>query len=152
MVEDTEPHREVFRRVGALWLHRRLVRGNGTTALAKDFVTHVDMLVLLDAKAARGIIERNGSCTVRHIDTDHFWLQQQQARRLLPIQHVHGTSNIADLLAKHLADTYVGTCVQMMEMEFSSRRSAAAAQLHDVRPGKVHGDSWDEVCKRGCWR
>ena len=64
----------------------------------------LQMLVLFDANAARGSIARRGLCKVRHLDVDHLWLQQQQARRLLPLRKVDGTSNIADLLAKHVND------------------------------------------------
>ena len=126
--------------------------GMGLQSLFRDFGTKVDILVLLDANAARGIIERKGLCKVRHIDTDHLWLQQAQARRILPLQKVLGTSNVADLMAKHLGETDICKYIQMLDMEFTSGRSAAAAQLHELRPGKVPGDSWDEVGKRGRWR
>ena len=94
-----------------------------------DFGVHVDSLVLLDANAARGIIERKGLCKVRHLDTDHLWLQQQQARRLLPIQKVDGTTNIADLMTKHLNEANVGKYMTMLGCEFRDGRADTSLHL-----------------------
>ena len=54
------------------------------------------MRMHLDASAAIGIIQRKGLNRVRHIDVDVLWLQQQYARRILPIMEILGTKNPAD--------------------------------------------------------
>ena len=56
----------------------------------------------IDATAAKGIIEREGLSKVRYIDTDVLWLQEQQARRVLPLTKVFGTENISDLMTENL--------------------------------------------------
>ena len=111
-----------------------------------------DILVLLDANAAREVIERKGLRKARHLDTDHLWLQQRQARRILPLQNVLGTANIADLMTKHMPEQEIIEYVGMMEMDFSQGRAAGAAQLHLLKPGRVSGNSWDNPGHNGRWR
>ena len=55
-----------------------------------------------DATAAKGTIERRGLNKVRHIETDVLWLQEQEARRILPLTKVLGTETLADLMTKNL--------------------------------------------------
>ena len=65
----------------------------------------------LDASAAKGIIERQGLQKIRHIEVDLLWLQEMQARRILPIQKIKGEINPADImtnyLVKHKFEAYV---------------------------------------------
>ena len=78
--------------------------GLGIQPLFRDFGIDVKIQVFLDANAANGIIERKGLSKVRHLDTEHLWLQQEQARRLLPLAKVDGTLNVADLMTKYLPE------------------------------------------------
>ena len=48
---------------------RGACEGLGLQSLMKDFGTTVDVKMLIDANAAKGIIERRGLCKVRHLDT-----------------------------------------------------------------------------------
>ena len=116
----------------------------------KDFGVRTAILVFLDANAARGIIERKGLCKVRHLGTDHVWSQQQQALRLLPLQKVLGTANIADLMTKHMPEKAIIKYIGMTEMECLQGRAAGAAQLHLLKPGRVQGGSWDNP--GGAWQ
>ena len=77
-------------------------KGLGVNALLRDLGQHEPKVHLhLDATSARGITERKGLSTVRHIDTDVRWLQEQAARRLLPLNKVLGTESISDLMTKN---------------------------------------------------
>ena len=51
----------------------------------------IDINLLLDATAAKGILERSGLSKVRHIDVNHLWLQEQCARKIVPLTKVDGT-------------------------------------------------------------
>ena len=102
--------------------------------------------MLLGANAAKGIVERKGLCKVRHNDTDHVWLQQQQARRMLPLEKVLGTSNPADLMTKYLGEGETLKYVNALGLELAEGRAKAAAQLHHLgQKGSLGrtGDSWD---------
>ena len=65
---------------------------------------------------------------------------------------VCGTAHIADLMTKHLCEKAVCKHIQSMDMDVASGRSQAAAQLHELRPSNVAGDSCDHMGKKGCWR
>ena len=67
------------------------------TTLLEDLGFAALVKVHLDANAAEGQVERRGLPKVRHIEVDHLWLQEQQARRMLPLEKVDGAENSADL-------------------------------------------------------
>ena len=59
--------------------------GLGVSTLLKDFgETSPTIRMHVDAIAAKGIIERRGLNKLRHIGMDIRWLQEQEARQLLP--------------------------------------------------------------------
>ena len=82
----------------------------GVNLLLRDLGQHEPTVRMhLDATAARGIIEQKGLSKVRHIDTDVLWLQEQAARRQLPLYKVLGTENVSDLMTKKMtAATVLG--------------------------------------------
>ena len=123
--------------------------------LYNDFGFDLKVKLSLDASAAKGIIERQGICKIRHLDVDTLWLQEQQARRLLPIHKVQGTENPADLMTKGLSEKVVHKYLKLMAMDWVSGRAAAAAQLHYFNvAGRAYrsGDSWDGIGARGVLR
>ena len=63
----------------------------------------------VDAISAKGIVGRKGLSKVGYIDTDALWLQEQQARRVLPFTRVLGTENIADFMTPHTPTTSEST-------------------------------------------
>ena len=60
------------------------------------------MRVHVDASAAIGIVERRDLSKIRHLDVDVWWLQEMQARRMLPLQKIKGQVSPADVMTKHL--------------------------------------------------
>ena len=89
--------------------------GLGLQTLYSDFGKAVDVRAFLDANAAKGIIERRSLCKLRHIDVDHLWLQDQQARRLLPLSKVQGSVNPADLMTKNLPAADIREYLAMLD-------------------------------------
>ena len=80
----------------------------------------------IDATAAKGIIERKGLNKLRHVETDILWLQEQAARRVLPLTKVLGTVNVADLMTNNLPAASINRYVEQMCLEFASGRSTIA--------------------------
>ena len=78
------------------------------------------------------MVERRGLQKVRHLEIDHLWLQEQQARRMLPLVKVLGTENPADLVTKNVAQALVLRYFATMSVEFKDGRANAASQLHNV--------------------
>ena len=64
--------------------------GLGLITLAKDFGVEIATRVHVDATAAKNMVERRGISRIRHIEVDHLWIQEMEARRMLPIGKVDG--------------------------------------------------------------
>ena len=93
--------------------------GLGVSTLLKDLgETSSSIRMHVDATAAKGIIERKVLNKLRHIDLDVLWLQEQEARKLLPIHKVLGTENIADLMTKNLNAATIDKYIAMMGLKF----------------------------------
>ena len=84
----------------------------------------------VDASAAKGMVERKGFNKVRHIDMVVLWLQEQYARRLIPLEKCVGTGNVADRMTKHLTAAVVDYYSQSLGVEYSGGLSAIAQKLH----------------------
>ena len=111
--------------------------GLGVTTLLKDLsVTDPRVRMHIDATAAKGIIERKGLNKLRHVETDILWLQEQSARRVLPLNKVLGTENVADLMTKNLPAASINKYIEQMCLEFVSGRSTIAQNLHSLEEVK----------------
>ena len=55
----------------------------------------------LEATAARDILDRHGISKVQHNDVNCLWLQEQAAKKLVPLVEIPGEINVADLMTKH---------------------------------------------------
>ena len=107
--------------------------GLGLITLCKDLGAEVGVKLNLDATAAKGILERQGISKVCHIDVNVLWLQQQVAKKIIPLIKVDGSVNCADLLTKHLGAQIQQRHVETMQLEFKERRAQLAAQLHSIK-------------------
>ena len=79
-----------------------VTKGACVQTLMNDVGIDSGIILSLDASAAKSILERSGLSKVRHMDVNHLWLQEQCARKLVPLMKVDGTKNPSDLLTKHL--------------------------------------------------
>ena len=104
----------------------------GLATLSHDLGEVILIRVHVDANAAKGMVERQGLQKVRHLEVDHLWLQEQQARRMLPLSKVLGTENPADLMTKNVAQELVRKYMATMDIRFMAGRAAKAAQLHST--------------------
>ena len=78
--------------------------GMGIARVLEDFDKEGKCVeVLADAKAALGIIEREGVGKGRHMDVGIFWLQQKWLHNVITVAKVLGTHNTADLMTKPLS-------------------------------------------------
>ena len=149
---------------------RGACEGLGTRTLCEDLGETVGIVLELDATAAKGILDRTGLAKVRHIDVNCLWLQEQCAKRLVPLVKIPGEHNPADLMTKHLTLLMIQRHIQCLNLEFMKGRSDKAAKLHSVARSdrqesaslKVHsinnefasvsrGDYWAEKGEAGRW-
>lgn len=126
----------------------------GVQSLFADPGITMDVNMYIDASAAKGLVERYGLSKAERIDLDHLWIQQEQARRLLPLEQIDGVANPADLMTKHVSDCVIKKHAATLTLGFATGRPTAAAQLHVVsnKYKRVTGDSWASKGKPGHWK
>ena len=77
--------------------------GRGFRNLMADFGSEGQVVLLMDATAAIGILERRGIGVTKHIDTRWMWLQGAIRRKDVRLFKVHTKQNPADLMTKFLS-------------------------------------------------
>ena len=103
--------------------------------------------VHIDANVAKGIVERKGLQTTRHIAVDILWLQEMQARRFLPLSKITGEDNPADLMTKNVPIEKVLKFTGVVKLEYKAGRAEKAAKLHVVV--RAAGRRGDRLTRRG---
>ena len=99
--------------------------------LLKDFGTDYKAVLILDASAALGILQRHGVGRVRHLDVGALWLQEKEAQRRIRLEKVDGKLNPADLGTKYLGEAEIMRHLATVRSWYASGRTAAAAKLLD---------------------
>ena len=107
----------------------------GLAAMYLDLGHKMKIKVSLDASAAKGIIERQGLSKLRHVDVDNLWLQEQQARSMLPLAKVLGTENPADLMTKYLSESDMAKYLGKMGLAWVAGRARSTSRLHSLSEG-----------------
>ena len=88
----------------------------GVSTLLEDFgCVGVKASVGMDANAAIGIVQWRGLNKLRHVELDVLWIQEQQARRLLPLRKVPGPRNPSDMMTKNVDQAHTLTCLLIYE-------------------------------------
>ena len=89
----------------------------------------------MDASAAIGIVQRQGISKLRHVEVDVLWIQEQKARRLLPLRKVPGPRNPSDMGTTHIAIALLDPYLGQLNLEVAGGRAAIAQQLHRLAEG-----------------
>ena len=74
----------------------------GIKSLCADFGFDVSMHLYVDAKATIGMLSRRGVGSMKHVETNTFWLQSLVSSKAVVLHKVHTDCNFADLLTKYL--------------------------------------------------
>ena len=146
----------------------------GILTLLSDFgLSTMRASVGMDASAAIGIVQRQGISKLRHVEVDVLWIQEQQARRLLPLRKVPGPRNPSDMGTKHIAVALLDQYLEQLSLQVVGGRAAIAQQLHRLGEGDRQPtcatnaytvspkqkrnaadrdvDSWASAGNQGCW-
>ena len=103
----------------------------GISTLLEDFgMVGVKVRVGMDASAAMGIVQRRGLNKLRHVELDVLWIQEQQARRLMPLRKVLGTQNPSDMMTKHVDQSHIETYLDLLGLRYAEGRAGIAQKLH----------------------
>ena len=74
----------------------------------------LDLSLLTDSTAAKGIANRSGSGKLKHLDIKDLWLQDVARAKRLSITKEPSASNWSDLGTKSLTGTRIGELLQIM--------------------------------------
>ena len=148
---------------------RGVTEALGMSTLANDLGLEVRIQMHLDAMAAKGILERQGISKVRHLDVNILWMQEQCARKILPLAKVPGEDNPADLMTKNLTSSVIDKNMKRLRLRLEEGRAEKAAQLHalswkastsiseewqrarDTANDQRGGDRWGSRGSEGTW-
>ena len=113
---------------------RASTEGLGIVTLLGDFgVKDAVVSIGIDATAAMGMAQRVGLNKVRHVEVDVLWIQEQQARKLLPLRKIPGPRNPSDLCTKNVPTALLEQYLQQLSVRIVEGRAAVAQQLHILR-------------------
>ena len=97
----------------------------GIKSMAKDLGIEIRIEILIDAKAAMGIINRQGLGKVRHIEVQDLWLQNAVKEKRLKLSKVPSEENIADLMTKPLPPETIKYHLRGLKMEWKCASSSS---------------------------
>ena len=83
----------------------------------RDINVHCKIKILRDATAGKAIASRRGLGRVRHIDVSNLWIQEQVADESIELQKIKNVYNPADPMTKHLAETEMQHCMELIDPE-----------------------------------
>ena len=86
---------------------RGACEGLGMKSLCGDLGRDAGIRLELYARAAKGILDRQGFAKVRRIDVKCLWLQEQCAKKMVPLVKILSEINTANLMTKHLVGPVV---------------------------------------------
>ena len=96
--------------------------GLGIQSMFGDFGVSVELNLKSDASAACGIARRRGLGKVRHIEVAQLWLQDLVSKGRVKIEKVPGTSNLSDILTKHVQQSDIAFHMEGVRMHIEGGR------------------------------
>ncbi len=110
--------------------------GMGYRSLLSDLGVSLPLRVWTDSTATIGICGRRGLGKLRHIGTQHLWIQSRVRDGTFELRKVLGTQNPADLMTKHLIGAErVPHFLRLFGCEFRGGRAESAPRLRSS-PGQ----------------
>ena len=74
----------------------------GLRSVFADLGIILNIDLLTDSSAAKGIANRRGLGKVRHLETNQLWIQERVAKGDITVHKVAGVDNLADALTKYV--------------------------------------------------
>ena len=96
--------------------------------MGSDFGDEIQAWLWSDASAAIAISQRSGLCKLRHIQTQHLWLQERVSAKELQLTKVVGIANPADMFTTHLAKPDLDKHLEFSGLIISAGRADGSLQ------------------------
>ena len=104
--------------------------GLGYRSLLQDLGMEMPVRVWTDSTASIGICSRRGLGKLRHIATQHLWIQHRVRDGTFELRKLLGTENPADVFTKHLTSAgHVEHLMRLFGCEYRGGRAESAPQL-----------------------
>ena len=81
------------------------VEGLGARNMAQELLAPLDLEILTDASAARGVIQRQGAGRVKHLTIKQLWVQERESCGELSVEKIPRARNFADLMTHHWSES-----------------------------------------------
>jgi len=104
----------------------------GMKVMMEDMGVFPKMKIITDATAAKGIAQRKGLGTVRHLEVGQLWIQEKIANGELQVEKVGGKVNVADALTKHVDAKAMAMHNSGIKLEFRAGRHAEAPEMTET--------------------
>ena len=75
--------------------------GLGIRSLCQEVFEPVEVSVIGDSTASRGVLLREGSGRIKHLEVKQLWLQEKVATGLIQVHQQPRATNLADALTHH---------------------------------------------------
>ena len=69
--------------------------------MSKELLMDLNLQLLTDSSAARGIVQRQGAGTVKHSDMKSLWIQERESTGDLSVLKMPRLQNRSDLMTHH---------------------------------------------------
>ena len=92
----------------------------------------VKVSVGMDANAAVGIVQWRVLNKLRHVEPDMLWIQEQYARRLLPLRMVPGSRNPSGMMTNNVDQAHIEMFHDILNLRFDMGRADIAQNLHST--------------------
>ena len=100
--------------------------GLGVQSLFKDLNLNLELEIITDASAAKGVASRRGLGKTRHVDIHFLWVQERVARGDLKVLKCWGGENPADLLTKYLTHDKMTRAMNLFGLRYLEGRAEQA--------------------------
>ena len=101
--------------------------------MLQDLGVHLPLRVWTDSTATIGICGRRGLGKLRHIATQHLWIQHRVRDGTFELRKVLGSENPAGVFTKHLASAqHVEGLLKLFGCEYVDGRAESAPQLRQT--------------------
>ena len=87
-----------------------------------------DVMVRTDSSSGLAVGSRRGLGRLKHVQTRHLWVQQQEQQRDLHLQKEYGDTNVSDAPTKPLDEKSMTNVLTMMGGVFRNGRTALAQE------------------------
>ena len=101
----------------------------GLQSIAADLGIHFSLALFTDSTAAVGICRRRGVGKILHLATADLWVQDRIRAKEFILTKVLGTSNIADIMTKHVDRSTLCKHMKGMGLKQADGRAELAPRI-----------------------